>query len=205
MSIRSSSVADWMRRTAGGRCRTWPQLPEPVPDAIGGGWFAVLGYDPGTSWLAFCDAVLRRRADGSWVFESLGLTGREDAMAAALARARSALSEAAGAGVRRVAGDGEAGTPAIGPLSPVAGLPAAADDHLAGVERVIGRIRAGEVYQLNLCTRLTGELLVDPLELFVRTAAATRPAYGAHLPDRARARPWSVSARSGSSPSTAVG
>ena len=67
---------------------------------------------------------------------------------------------------------------------------------------MIGRIRAGEVYQLNLCTRLTGELLVDPLELFVRTAAATRPAYGAHLPDRLRRRPWSVSARSGSSPST---
>jgi para-aminobenzoate synthetase/4-amino-4-deoxychorismate lyase len=47
---------------------------------------------------------------------------------------------------------------------------------------VIGRIRAGEVYQLNLCTRLTGELLVHPLELFVRTAAVTRPAYGAQLP-----------------------
>ena len=159
--------------------RTWPQLPEAVSDGIGGGWFAVLGYEPGTSWLAFCDAVLRRRADGSWVFESLGLVGREDAMAAALARARTAVSCAGASGAW---GDGVAKGAAIGPLSPVAGLPAAEDDHLAGVERVIGRIRAGEVYQLNLCTRLTGELVVDPLELFLRTASATRPPYGAHLP-----------------------
>ena len=60
---------------------------------------------------------------------------------------------------------------------------------------MIGRIRAGEVYQLNLCTRLTGDLLVDPLELFVRTAGATRPAYGAYLPtgthlSTGRRRPW---------------
>ena len=47
-----------------GPLRTWPLLTEEMPDGIGGGWFAVLGYDPGTSWLAFCDAVLRRRADG---------------------------------------------------------------------------------------------------------------------------------------------
>jgi len=155
----------------------WPSLPARVSDTIGGGWFAVLGYDPGTSWLAFCDAVLRRRTDGSWVFESLGLHGRDDASAAALARARAALSEAAG-----TADIVAHGAPAIGPLSPVAALPAATADHLAGVERVIGRIRAGEVYQLNLCTRLVGELLSDPLELFVRTAGATRPAYGAYLP-----------------------
>ncbi len=163
--------------------RTWPQTEpgrNPEADAIGGGWFTVLGYDPGTSWLAFCDAVLRRRADGSWAFESLGLVGREDAMAAAVARARSALS--AGGPVDRAASARRGAGPAIGPLSPVAGIPAAADDHLAGVERVIGRIRAGEVYQLNLCTRLTGELWVDPLELFVRTTISTRPAYGAHLP-----------------------
>ena len=50
------------------------------------------------------------------------------------------------------------------------------------MERVIGRIRAGEVYQLNLCTRLTAELYDEPLDLFVRTAGATRPAYGAQLP-----------------------
>ena len=91
-----------------GPLEVWPQLPEAVSDAVGGGWFAVLGYDPGTSWLAFCDAVLRRRADGSWVFESLGLAGREDAMEAALARARTALSEARQVrpGVRGCVADG---------------------------------------------------------------------------------------------------
>lgn len=158
--------------------RVWPTLTESLVDGLGGGWFVVLGYDPGTSWLAFCDAVLRRRTDGSWVFETLGLAGREAATAAAERRARAALAAvdprtAAFAGGRR---------PAIGTLSPVAGLPAAADDHLAGVERAVGRIRAGEVYQLNLCTRLTAELVTDPLHLFLATAAATRPAYGAYLP-----------------------
>ncbi len=44
-----------------GPLRTWPQLAGEMPDGICGGWFTVLGYDPGTSWLAFCDAVLRRR------------------------------------------------------------------------------------------------------------------------------------------------
>ena len=166
-----------------GPLRTWPQLAGEMPDGIFGGWFTVLGYDPGTSWLAFCDAVLRRRGDGTWVFESLGLTGREDAMAAALARARAALS-CCGRWQRAVRRS--PGVPAIGPLSPAVGIPAAEDEHLAGVERVIGRIRAGEVYQLNLCTRLTGELLVDPLELFVRTAAATRPRVRSPPADRRR-------------------
>ena len=154
--------------------RARPQLTQPLTGGVGGGWFTALGYDPGTSWLAFCDAVLRLRADGIWVFESLGLEGREEAGAAALNRARGAVaSTGRRSGLVRSA---------LGPLSPVAGIAAAADRHLAGVERVVGRIRAGEVYQLNLCTRLTGELRVDPLTLFVRTADATRPAYGAHLP-----------------------
>lgn len=157
--------------------RTWPHLSRLLPDGIGGGWFTALGYDPGTSWLAFADAVLRGRPDGTWVFETLGLAGREDATAAALARARASL-ERAGQGSWPVPTDA-----AIGPLGPVVGAPVdTADEHVAGVERVVGRIRAGEVYQLNLCTRLTGELLVEPLELFVRTVTATRPAYGAHLP-----------------------
>jgi para-aminobenzoate synthetase/4-amino-4-deoxychorismate lyase len=156
---------------------TWPQLLDPADgfraDGVGGGWFVVLGYDPATSWLAFCDALLRRRLDGTWVFESLGLIGREQASATSLAAARAAV---------RVSRSASEDLPGIGPLTPVADLVRAADDHLAAVERVIGRIRAGEVYQLNLCTRLTAELYDEPLDLFVRTAGATRPAYGAQLP-----------------------
>ncbi len=158
--------------------RVWPELTGTLPGGVGGGWFTALGYDPGTSWVAFCDAVLRGRPDGSWVFESLGLGGREQTTAAAAAGARAALA----AGRRATAGAPDTAAPALGPLSPVGGLATAADGHLAGVERVVGRIRAGEVYQLNLCTRLTGELTVDPLTLFVRSAGATRPAYAAHLP-----------------------
>ena len=153
-------------------------------EGIGGGWVTVLGYDPGTSWLAFYDSLLRRRADGTWVFESLGLPGREQVAAAHLEQARAAVCAktwlpGAGAG--------------IGPLSPINKHEQEPRDqhtrdqqvalhHLAGVERVIGRIRAGEVYQLNLCTRLRAELLEPPLELFVRTAGTLRPSYGAQLP-----------------------
>lgn len=169
-------------------------------EGIGGGWVTVLGYDLGTSWLAFYDSLLRRRTDGTWVFESLGLSGREQAAAGHLKLARSAVS------AENVSNEtehtktihprtGRAETwrprsaPGIGPLSPIRkpGLSSehelsVQDDHLAGVERVIGRIRVGEVYQLNLCTRLRAELAEPPLELFVRTAGALRPAYGAHLP-----------------------
>ncbi|HEU5486509.1 MAG TPA: bifunctional anthranilate synthase component I family protein/class IV aminotransferase [Microlunatus sp.] len=167
----------------------WPRLPSPSPapapdaglggDGVGGGWFVALGYEPGNSWLAFCDSVLRRRADGSWVFESLGLGGREEATAAALSRAQAALGPQ-GAAVPTAA-DAGATRSGIGPLGPVdAGE--AADAHLAGVERVIGRIRAGEVYQLNLCTRFRAELTMDPYQVFLSTAGAVRPQYGAHLP-----------------------
>ena len=148
-------------------------------EGIGGGWITVLGYDPGTSWLAFYDSLLRRRTDGSWVFESLGLTGREHAAAAQLRQARAAVT------ARRWVPSPPVGT---GPFSPIDGLERpvpdqqAALDHLAGVERVIGRIRAGEVYQLNLCTRLRAELAESPLELFARTAGSLRPTFGAHLP-----------------------
>lgn len=155
--------------------------PQPTPgfEGIGGGWVTVLGYDPGTSWLAFYDSLLRRRADGTWVFESLGIAGREDVAAAHLERARTALGASS-----RALGPGAG----IGPLSPIGSdQPQGADrraaaDHLAGVERVIGRIRTGEVYQLNLCTRLQARLVEPPLELFVRTADTLRPSYGAFLP-----------------------
>jgi para-aminobenzoate synthetase/4-amino-4-deoxychorismate lyase len=171
----------------------WPSLAS-APEGLGGGWFVALGYDPGASWLAFCDSVLRRRTDGRWVFESLGLMGREEATAAALVRARAALTAVAGGGDPEEATHGHGsqvdragpltGQPAaaLGPLSTVAGLRTVAGAHVAGVERVIGRIRAGELYQLNLCTRLTAELRTRPLDLFVRTASALRPAYGSYLP-----------------------
>ncbi|MDN5803759.1 MAG: hypothetical protein L0H26_04100, partial [Microlunatus sp.] len=81
----------------------WPRLDR-EPDGLGGGWFVVLGYDPATSWLGFCDALLRRRADGTWVFESLGLAGREEATSVALNRARAALAGAHGAHGHEAAG-----------------------------------------------------------------------------------------------------
>ena len=166
-----------------------PQRSVPFTDSdfggIGGGWATVLGYDPGTSWLAFYDSLLRRRTDGTWVFESLGLSGREQAADLHLDLARAAVSTGS---VAPQGTEGRKGTRSwvprvgagIGPLSPIDDHES--DRHLAGVERVIGRIRAGEVYQLNLCTRFRADVTEPPLELFVRTAGRLRPAYGAQLP-----------------------
>ena len=78
----------------------WAGRAELGADGVGGGWFTVLGYDPGSSWLAFCDSLLRRRADGTWVFESLGLIGREQAAARPAPLAPGRVRAAAGAALR---------------------------------------------------------------------------------------------------------
>ncbi|TWS23500.1 aminodeoxychorismate synthase component I [Tsukamurella sputi] len=55
------------------------------------------------------------------------------------------------------------------------------DDHRAAVLACQEAIRAGDVYQVNVCTRFSGALTGDPLDLFVDIAAATRPAKAAYL------------------------
>lgn len=55
------------------------------------------------------------------------------------------------------------------------------DDHRAAVLACQEAIRAGDVYQVNVCTRFSGALSGDPLELFADIAAATRPAKAAYL------------------------
>lgn len=53
--------------------------------------------------------------------------------------------------------------------------------HRAAVLACQEAIRAGEVYQVNVCTRFSGELTGDPLDLFAGIAATTRPAKAAYL------------------------
>ena len=92
-------------------------------------------------------------ADGL-VFESLGLAGREDATAAALA----ALVGDAGRGAARTASP----TIAIGRLSPPA-RPAGRRGRAPGRGRAGDRSDPpGRFYQLNLCTRLTRETSARP-------------------------------------------
>lgn len=54
-------------------------------------------------------------------------------------------------------------------------------DHRAAVLACQDAIRAGDVYQVNVCTRFDGALTGDPLDLFADIAAATRPGKAAYL------------------------
>ncbi|ADG79823.1 Para-aminobenzoate synthase, subunit I OS=Tsukamurella paurometabola (strain ATCC 8368 / DSM/ CCUG 35730 / CIP 100753 / JCM 10117 / KCTC 9821 / NBRC 16120/ NCIMB 702349 / NCTC 13040) OX=521096 GN=Tpau_3238 PE=4 SV=1 [Tsukamurella paurometabola] len=54
-------------------------------------------------------------------------------------------------------------------------------DHRAAVLACQEAIRAGDVYQVNVCTRFDGDLDGDPLDLFADIAAHTSPAKAAYL------------------------
>ena len=141
-------------------------------DLVGGGWLGCLGFSPDTSAIAFHDHLLRWDPRRGWRFESLGLAGREAAMAGELERWRDLLAKPrAAASVAASAGTFETWSPAT----------ETAERYLGQVDEVIGMIDAGEVYQLNLCTRLRSQLSGDPIELFARMAEHLDPAYGGLL------------------------
>jgi para-aminobenzoate synthetase/4-amino-4-deoxychorismate lyase len=139
----------------------------PVLDAhapfVGGGWFGRIAFD-GPSALAFHDHVVRL-VDGRWQFESLASDDRATELARRLDAWRAALATGAPAPAWRA--------------GPVTGPPEA--DHLAAVERAVELIRAGELYQVNVCTRLHGSFTGSPAAFFADTAAALDPRYGAFL------------------------
>jgi para-aminobenzoate synthetase / 4-amino-4-deoxychorismate lyase len=139
---------------------------------VGGGWFCCLGFSTGTSSAAFYDHLLRWHPKQGWRFESLGQAGREATMAAELQNWRELL-EVAARPRRTTATAAEFGTQ----LPPHA----AKQHYLGAVDRTIGMIDAGEVYQLNLCTRLRSRLRGSPVELFARIADELEPAYGGLL------------------------
>jgi para-aminobenzoate synthetase/4-amino-4-deoxychorismate lyase len=53
--------------------------------------------------------------------------------------------------------------------------------HLAAVEHAIAAIRAGQLYQANICARLSGTIAGEPLELFVRGVEQLAPDYAAFI------------------------
>jgi para-aminobenzoate synthetase / 4-amino-4-deoxychorismate lyase len=127
-------------------------------DAVGGGWFGFVGYDPGCTYLGFYEHVLRWR-NGQWWFEALAdRPGIRDALAAVL------------------------GTPVDRPQWTVGEFEGAEQArHLDAVERAVELIRAGELYQVNVCTRLRASFGGSPAGLFADAAARLRPAYGAFV------------------------
>lgn len=152
------------------------------PGAIGGGLVGWLGYDLGRSVeatlgpqpprpvelpaarLAWYSSVLRRDEHGTWWVEALLPATREDAsIEPALDRwrerlARTATLPAARLGVMRPRGGGDA--------------------HLAAIGETIERIRAGELFQANVCLRLEGVLDGPAAGLAEPVLTGTDPWYG---------------------------
>jgi para-aminobenzoate synthetase/4-amino-4-deoxychorismate lyase len=177
-----------------------PDLGGDAPaGTIGGGWVGWLGYDLGrdvertlgpqpvrprpleTARLAWYDDVLRRDEHGAWWVEALLPAGAgelgDPGLVAATERWRARLevvtgvtdvarSVAGGALEREVAGP--SGTARLGVMRPHRGAAA----HRAAVSETVERIRAGELFQANVCLRLEGELEAEPDRASVTAGAA---------------------------------
>ncbi|HEX5906237.1 MAG TPA: chorismate-binding protein [Propionibacteriaceae bacterium] len=137
---------------------------------VGGGWLACFGYDPTTTSLAFYDSLLRWQRDTGWSFESLGLSGRELANAAALQHWTAMLEAAPSAPTAPLR---------IGQFGVLTDAESTRDSYLAAVEDVISRIDHGRFYQLNLCIRLHAEVAGGGPVVFGRLCEQLQPAFGA--------------------------
>jgi para-aminobenzoate synthetase/4-amino-4-deoxychorismate lyase len=150
-------------------------------DAVGGGWVGWVDY-AGAARFGFYDHLLHwDESTRRWRFEALVSAGRVEQL-----RAREAM-------LRGLLGAG-GGTPAAGDASGTdsswwAGTFDGADqpDHLRAVERAIGLIRDGQLYQANVCTRLAAPFGGSPAGLFAAAASSLNPAYGAFVDGAERA------------------
>lgn len=137
---------------------------EPHGAVVGGGWFGWLGYD-GPSHLAFYDHLLRYDRAGSWSFEALWSAERDALLQARLDELTALLARPAATPAWRV---GHFDGPSL-------------PEHLRAVERAVELIRAGEIYQVNVCTRLEASFGGSAAALFADAVAALQPAYGAYV------------------------
>jgi aminodeoxychorismate synthase component I len=165
----------------------WPAQAAAGANTAGfaGGWVGYLGFGLGArilpvppapgdarrlplAWLGYYDHALRRdRASGRWFFEALRTAGREAALDARLAELR--------ARARR---------PAPGEQDYRCGqfqlIPGTAG-HRSAVRRAVEYIRAGDIFQANICLRLEAEFDGDPLDAFCAAAMRLDPPYAAFL------------------------
>jgi para-aminobenzoate synthetase/4-amino-4-deoxychorismate lyase len=152
---------------------------------FGGGWIGCLGYGaaprylpvppaPGgprrlpDAWWGYYDHVLRRdRATGQWFFEALVHPARagaiEERFGELASRARSAEKAARGF--------------SCGPFELV---PSAAA-HREAVRKTVDYIRAGDIFQANICLRLEAGFSGDPLDAFCGAVTRLDPGYAAFL------------------------
>jgi len=148
--------------------------PGRADHVVGGGWVGWLGYGPAAQ-LSFYDSCLRCRRDRHWSFECLWSPDRADALDASLTFWQAALA----------AVPGDAG-PAhddwqVGDFVPGLDTGCARDRHLAAVEAAVGHIRAGDIYQVNVCTRLYAPFHGSAAAAFVALRQTLRPDYAALL------------------------
>lgn len=141
-----------------------PQVAAVNPEVVGGGWFGWFAYD-GTSRLAFHDHVLRRDPHGTWFFEALWSAERDAVLHARREDAEALL-------------DGP-DVPARWQVGEFGGASTAG--HLRAVEQAVELIRAGEIFQVNVCTRLAAPVSGSAAGLFADVCAALRPAFGAFV------------------------
>ena len=159
----------------------WPAGPGLAGDAcFGGGWIGYLGYSAGGEalpaagprrlpawWFGWYDHVLVREAGtGRWFFEALWT----DARAAALERRFADLTDRA----TRPA------PPRPYTFSPFRLAPGESG-HQQAVARTVEYIRAGDIFQANICLRAESAFAGDPLDAFGRAAAELRPPYAAFI------------------------
>jgi para-aminobenzoate synthetase/4-amino-4-deoxychorismate lyase len=165
-----------------------PAMDERADGVVGGGWFGYLGYRLGRrlepvgegppsrpvalpdAALGFYDHVLRLDAAGQWWFEALWTPARAAALDARLQELR-----------RRASPDLTARPFGTTPWRSVPG----AGGHALAVEACRERIAAGDLFQANLCVRLSSRLDGDALDLFAAAVAELGPDRAAYV-----AGPW---------------
>jgi para-aminobenzoate synthetase / 4-amino-4-deoxychorismate lyase len=143
-----------------------PVVDDAAPKALGGGWFGWFGFEPSWHALGFYPNLLRY-CDGQWWDDALvGIL--DDAI---LERRRRALVDALRAPVppKRPY--------RLGPVTPNRGLAG----HAAAIERCIQHIRAGEIYQANICLTLSAPFDGSAAGLAADLLPALEPRYGAYL------------------------
>lgn len=154
-----------------------PELTPTEPGVVGGGWFGYLSYDltdpsgrrcalPRAAW-GWADHVLRLDSEGRWWFEALVPDDAPDpdALAADLDALLSTRPGRDTAFTWR---------PTTLPLP-------SRDEHHSAVAACVRAIAAGELFQANICTRLSGDFHGEPAALFTEGIRRLAPARSAYL------------------------
>jgi len=169
-----------------------PPLPavEGPAGAVGGGWIGYLGYGladpvrrrrrlpPAVS--GWTDHVLRRDHAGRWWYEELGWTCSGNVDSVRYLELAALVAAADDPTRRRGTDQGSTGLGGTG-LGVTHRRSPDAVRHRRAVRRAVAEIAAGEIYQVNVCTRYQARVRGDPAELFATGVARWHPARAAFL------------------------